>query len=83
MRDFLFTRDFPSKGILLKKGFPLISDSLCGQVHAMGVFDERHELSMHMLGMHGCAQQWGYYIVIIIIIITVIIYYYFILIVRL
>lgn len=24
-------------------------------VHAMGVFDERHELSMHMLGMHGAA----------------------------
>ena len=24
-------------------------------LHAMGCFDERHELSMHMLGMHGAA----------------------------
>jgi len=24
-------------------------------VHAMGIFDERHPLSMHMLGMHGAA----------------------------
>jgi len=40
---------------ILKKVVEKANIPITTTVHAMGVFDERHPLSLHMLGMHGAA----------------------------